>query len=434
MTGGARRARLLASLLIGTGALVLPLALIPARPTADSAADAKRLALEVLSAALLLALALHGPWRLGESLRRFRAPLLLAAWLALTAALARWPLQSLVALWPSLGGIGLFIAVQAAHPSARQVAQWWRCLAVSATLVALAALLPDPLTRWAVADLPARFRFASTFGNPEATASFLAPVICLWAARLVGAPPPRTWQRAVAGGLLALWTAVLVLTASRGPVLGLVAGLVVAGPLAAGGRRPPRGMVAIAVCAALLLGAVHLALGDRSPVAPLAQRMARALDLNTASVHQRVTIWTLSAALIWQSPLWGHGWGSFEYLFQEELARRAADDPDGLWELEARGLAGRIPYHVHCDYLEIALSSGLVGLGLFLWVLSEALLGAPWGHARAHAGAWGVVVCLAVIAAVSFPLQRAAHLALFWTALGVCRTAPLPRGGRHARG
>ncbi|MBN1475881.1 hypothetical protein JXA47_03925, partial [Candidatus Sumerlaeota bacterium] len=219
-----RRADLGAALLIGMGALVIPLTLNPWCPSPRPSEDPKRFALELLGAATLIALALR-PWGVPtrDTLRSLIAPVLLAIWLVVTSALGAFPRIHLDALWPALVGILLFLSIQLIDLSGRQVAAWWHLLGISATIACLLALLPSDVIRWQMES--GRWSHSSTFANPLSLAEFLAPVACLAVARLWLAPRGRPLMSLVTLVALVLWLVVMLLTASRGPVLGFLAGL-----------------------------------------------------------------------------------------------------------------------------------------------------------------------------------------------------------------
>jgi O-antigen ligase len=416
--------------IIGTLCLVGPVALPFAPMTEDPAKDALTLALLVLGAVLPLAAVMgHGAC---SKLRSVTPAGALAAWLLLTSALGDRPLTSLAALWPFLVGLGLWGCVTLSRPPSRWIATWWVCLGASTFAVAVFALWPPEWLPWDLAGQSARHRHASLFGNPLSVGDFLAPALCLALAALLTAR--SLLGRAAAAALLAVGLAALVATAARGPVLGAFAGFGAVALLALPERARSLRVILLGLGLILVAGAVHFALGSRSPARSLTARMGESLDLRSESIRLRLTTWTLGSRMVWRAPMLGHGWGSFEYLFQEEMGRALDDDPDGIWELEAYHLNGRIAHQAHCDYLEIAVNGGLVALALFLWILSSGLtsgIGSLRSVSAAErwprVGAIGAVVCSAVTMAVGFPLQRPIHMAVFWIALGVCRASGIRR-------
>ncbi|NUP91139.1 MAG: hypothetical protein HUU25_15170 [Candidatus Sumerlaeia bacterium] len=109
-------------------------------------------------------------------------------------------------------------------------------------------------------------------------------------------------------------------------------------------------------------------------------------------------------------------------------AERLIGDAGGPWAGAARALGGRVPHHAHSDYLEITVGTGGVGLGLFVWLVVDSLRSGWRGTRRGEPGWRGVkaaslagLVCLGALAAVSFPLHRPVHLAIFWICVGLCR-------------
>ncbi|MBN1478628.1 O-antigen ligase family protein, partial [Candidatus Sumerlaeota bacterium] len=191
-----------------------------------------------------------------------------------------------------------------------------------------------------------------------------------------------------------------------------------------------RALMALAIALCALIGA-HLVLGAKSPARDLVGRFAQTFDSEHHSTRQRLAIWALDLQMVAGSPLLGHGWGSHELLFQPQLLENLRDDPEGHWEGIATLFDGNIAYHAHCDYLELMVAAGFPGLLLFAWVLMSALVRggrslrvAPPDLRWVIGGGIAAVICLAVIAVVSFPLHRIAQSMVLWIALGVCSRAP----------
>ncbi len=87
------------------------------------------------------------------------------------------------------------------------------------------------------------------------------------------------------------------------------------------------------------------------------------------------------------------------------------------------------PRRPHNDVLWVWAELGIVGLGLYLWVLYSALRGRP------HHGSWLVFRCVVLVIFVhglfSFPREQAAPALLFWVAIGALhrgrgRSWPIP--------
>lgn len=413
-------------LAIATFALAAPVLGGLRHATAEPADDIKRLALGLLAAFALSALGIAGGWPMSRAQRRAAAPLGgFAAWLLFTGLLSEWPLGSLAAAWPTLAGIGLAALVIALPLRPRDAGTWALCLAVAATLACLWALGPGTGGD-ARAALASRFAFSSTFGNPESFAGYLAAVLSVTVSWML-TTGTGGWRIAAAVPA-ALWLALLLGTASRGPALALAVSVLAVTTAV----RPPwlfsRGALLSAAVVFAALAAVHVALGPRSPAASLAGRLGETFDPAAVSTQQRLATWRVAADLARDRPLTGHGWGQFEFLFQPRLAERLIGDAGGPWAGAARALGGRVPHHAHSDYLEITVGTGGVGLGLFVWLVVDSLRSGWRGTRRGEPGWRGVkaaslagLVCLGALAAVSFPLHRPVHLAIFWICVGLCR-------------
>jgi O-antigen ligase len=163
----------------------------------------------------------------------------------------------------------------------------------------------------------------------------------------------------------------------------------------------------------------------------------RAYKLNTRSWEQVATLQSatarmydfgLASRMFREHPLFGRGYGTFKIdyynaLVDFQMRDRSAD----LYVPHLSEVQGRPPQHVHDDYFEIALETGVVGLVLFLGILAwtAARLGAvilrpPAGSRTWLALALGCAL-LAILsdATMSFPLNLPLTASLFWCLLAL---------------
>lgn len=73
------------------------------------------------------------------------------------------------------------------------------------------------------------------------------------------------------------------------------------------------------------------------------------------SLNQRLNFYSIGLELFSQKPLFGHGIGSWKY---ESLAYKKSEDNTVL-----------IPYYTHNDFLQILVETGIVGLGIYSFIL-----------------------------------------------------------------
>jgi len=139
-----------------------------------------------------------------------------------------------------------------------------------------------------------------------------------------------------------------------------------------------------------------------------------AWPLYSGSVVPRAEIWVDTLGLISQSPVWGHGFGSFMYEFPR--LQEFHTNVFASWGIQQTGVAHHAGA-VHNEYLQIVAELGLVGLALagwFVWTCIKARR--KGGIYLAALGSLGIA---AVIAVIDFPTQNAATAMLIALALGI---------------
>lgn len=139
---------------------------------------------------------------------------------------------------------------------------------------------------------------------------------------------------------------------------------------------------------------------------PVNLAMFGPLDV-TASVKARVEIWINTAAMIMENPLFGHGAGSFDYLYPKFEAVHLNFFPGWGFYHPISVYAGA----AHNEPLQIVAEFGLVGLALAGWLLKECL-GKP---SPVQAWTLGLIGACAMI---GFPLQNPCTMAVFALTLG----------------
>lgn len=231
----------------------------------------------------------------------------------------------------------------------------------------------------AVPGIAENARVFGTLANPIFLGAYLMLIAPLTLERLVAAA--RTTRSGVFAGyvvVLALQLLALALTASRGPQLGLLAGLLVfafAAALATGRRRLAGGAVGVAAVAALVLLLMVVPGGPLRGLtsAPLVGRFAQIGALEEGSQAVRLRIWDTAAAIVRSAPAQRVAIG-----FGPETFRFAAL-PHGATYLGGRGQADRIVDRAHSVPFDALVTTGVLGL--------IALLGfwAAWLSAAAAA-------------------------------------------------
>ncbi|HEU5288849.1 MAG TPA: O-antigen ligase family protein, partial [Candidatus Limnocylindria bacterium] len=216
----------------------------------------------------------------------------------------------------------------------------------------------DPV-RWA--DLDSKARQFATLGNPDFYGQFLSAAAIAGAAIALFSDTPRL--RALAGGLAALSTVLLVLTATRGAVIGLVAGAIALGVLwlrRAGATRTALARLALA-------GAAFVAaLGLAVLTTPLGDRLVALTEV--ANIQDRVLIYSSATRIFLDHPVLGVGFENFA------VAYPGYEEAEGIKN-------NRTQTSAHNWLLHVAATTGLVGLAA-----TAAVLGAfafhVWRRAR----------------------------------------------------
>lgn len=198
----------------------------------------------------------------------------------------------------------------------------------------------------------------------------------------------------------------LVLTQSRGAVVGLAGGLALAGLLA--GRTRLRVRMAAAAAAVLLLTSLLLAL-----VAPTVVERVAGPHLTTG-MASRIELWNRTTRLVWEHRWTGLGFNGFRTQIQ-------AEQPLFLFEPSER------PPHAHNVFLQAAADLGVGGLVIYatLLVLVTADLArvARAGQLR-HARAAAAGLLAGLLAHLTFGMTDAIPLGAkvglaFWMLIGL---------------
>jgi len=158
------------------------------------------------------------------------------------------------------------------------------------------------------------------------------------------------------------------------------------------------------------------AAGKPSPVTP-ARRLV--LYPDKLPVLERSQLWTAAVRLIWQHPLLGVGPGVYRRVYGAQLDLTS-------WDTQI---------HANDLYLELAATTGLLGLGAFLLTVGLALRAGARGlmHARSRAGVAPVapVAALVIVGSLAATAAALGHgivdhflvfvpmAILFWVLLGI---------------
>lgn len=198
-------------------------------------------------------------------------------------------------------------------------------------------------------------RVISSFGNATFFAGHLVLLLPLGINFCLGAQ--RHEARMGWASLVGLLYFCLLATYTRAAWLGLAGGLVVDAVLLYGRRRPGRGS---ATALAALAGVVLIVTTIVAASGPysLSRRLVSSFQMDESNV-QRKMAWDGAWGVFRDHPLLGTGAGTLMHHIPEHLDPEFYNTGVSLWVA-----------HAHNEFLEQAADTGIIGLGLFVWMLA----------------------------------------------------------------
>lgn len=285
------------------------------------------------------------------------------------------------------------------------------------------------------------FAWIPTVGNPGATFGYrnfaagylvvLIPVALAFAWQSPGRKTALLWGLSAA--LMALF---LAYTRTRGAWLGLGVALGAGALMLIALRRPlwpvsrPRIALVLAGLALVILCARvpdRMAKTGKFGFDELKSDAATALTTAFSPSHSRgrTVVWSHTLDMVWDHPLAGVGLGSWQYAYPPY------DQGDWITHNAA-------PQRPHNDLLWTLSETGVIGLGLYFWVLGSAF-SLVWKQLKHHPDrpetAWIFGIAIGLLAHIgdgffSFSKERMAPALMFWLGLG-CIAALSSTPSRH---
>ncbi len=340
---------------------------------------------------------------------RFRLPFPLEAvlflWLVgLSLSAILGVVVSTTALLIQLLGVGWLVLVVLVKPEAEQLAG---ALILSGAGISIVALLqwlgidPFVLAGWSplgVGNL--RMRVYSTLGSPNFVAAFLTSLVPLTIGLFRRLSPSKRSLALSVLLILGLELLAIAATGSRAPVLGLLAGAVCWALLKA-------------QCASWRIWATILS----ACLALVALSPARSL---MTTVEGRVYLWRITAQHVGEAPLFGLGHGAFQAFFPRW-------ETDWWHQGRSSGIVAGLEDHAHNDFLEIWVEQGTFGILSFLGIVTVFFLRARRSlHSNREllVGSAASVASMLAVALVDFPFHRVQECFLFWTLVGFAFIEP----------
>jgi O-antigen ligase len=304
-------------------------------------------AMLILTAALTASRFLsHGTPRIHAAHGLFAA-FLVAIAVGLAVADDRAATLKILAMWI----VFLAVSVLVASFGRREIERLLLCIAVTAGVLGAIALAGQGEQEILAGGTQVTGRATASFRHPNLLGFFL--VMSIPPALALAARGRRSGQQALALACAGLGLVGLLLTLSRGAVLGLTAALLIllAWPRFRRLVIPALAVLAVAVAlnAAQLWGAREVSVVQEH-VNVVAERIASVTNPDVLRVNPRWRIWEAAPEILAGHPLIGVGAGNFA----------AASPRYGLVDVDGRAFD-----HAHSLLLTVTLETGLVGLALF---------------------------------------------------------------------
>lgn len=376
----------LLSRLIGAGLIIILIALplIYSSQTQNSFGTPKRAFFQIAVAALLVLFSLQlivTPARLTS--RGTPIDMLLFAWIAWEAVSSAHScdrMESMRELIYSASTVAFFFLIT------RNVGERTQALSLIGVIVAMGVLeasygIPERLglkllyesrvkeTLSQAEVLTVRGSILGTFGNANQLASYLV-LTCPLLLGIISMC--RGVRRALLTACLAIVLTCLILIGARGSWIGALTGLSIF--IVWGGRRNPRAGLRLVGITFMLLALLLAAVVYIKP--QIVHELTGRLKGSFASLNYRLLTWRVSLHMIARHPLLGSGPGTFKLLFLPALAEYLRGfDPLSCWSLTEK------MNEPHNEYLQLAVETGLPGLG-FLLLFCGGTIGAALRNLR----------------------------------------------------
>lgn len=248
-------------------------------------------------------------------------------------------------------------------------------------------------------------RVFATFGNPILLGGFcvcMLPIISAFTVNSI-----RKNQRVYMGSMLMLLFGSLIMSQTRGSWIGSVCSLGIFCMfwkgrhfLSAFGRYKARiGLLTIAIFLVCIFG-----------ISVMIRSQPLLADLRTVSY--RLNWYKETIVMIKEHPIWGRGFGTFKViypLYQDNRTSVKLGEPNR---------DEYIVNHPHNEHLEILNDTGVIGYGLFLWIIIETLFLLLQKHTVIEQGIAAALLGLLCDGLFSHNLRQIVISSLFWLMVG----------------
>ena len=306
-------------------------------------------------------------------------------------------------------GVLLFYAAGCFLNSWTRVRVLLVAMVTTATVVSLYGILQhtslDPVSNWNIPWYVGTERAFSTIGNPLHLAAYLT--LAIGATLALYFRTTSRWERALWLLVLALITACWLYTYARGAMLGV--GFAVPALLWLSYRRM-RTVRPLLLPAAVLVLAIAVA--SQVGGTGASERVTKTSGDSALSAVLRLYIWRDAVPVMMERPLLGHGPDNFA----EPFERHEGKDLEAALFNPSTGEPDTVD-KAHNELLQVATTTGLLGLAAYLWLLVAYFRNAY------RSGGWPMIALSGGVLAYILQLQTSFSTittgVTFWAILGV---------------
>lgn len=208
-------------------------------------------------------------------------------------------------------------------------------------------------------------RIWSSFGNATYFATFLAVGIPFTWAKVI--QTERRDIQIIFGAISGILFFSLLLTLTRAAWLGLLAAGVVFAYLLnkfGRGKRKFRSFLTILFLYVCIFSVTSVSVNSRegsSNLSPVIKRVHSFTDKTDLGIRGRLAMWRTASKMVKDRPILGSGLDSFYLLFPSYRDLRSS-----------KALGNNInAAYTHNEFIQIAVTAGLIGLGIYIWLWSS---------------------------------------------------------------
>lgn len=281
--------------------------------------------------------------------------------------------------------------------------------------------------------IESRTHIFSTIGNPEYLGSYIAAIAVLLVPGFILFRPGSVvyWLNLC---FFLIFLLVILLTGARGAFIGLIISSFLILIICVKNRllRLTKTHYIITTGIVFFLLIVVIIFSFPNPInfrnADVLGRLKALVNIRDDSIKERLLFYSVGAEMITDHPVFGIGAGMFKVQFYPYIKKLVDKDPRAGMQITLMDLKNRVPDNAHNDLLQFWIEYGSFGFFAFMLALIAhfvkllARVTIPEQNTdlvQLELALGGAVFCLAINAAVSFPLHTPERLIIFWVFWGL---------------